>query len=208
MSTVETLGEQRVVMEPVRWSTYVALLEDASFRRGRMNYDRGVLEIMSPSKSHEQIACLIGRMIETFTEERQIEIVSVASLTVKLESLQRGFEADEAYYIRRADQVRGLEELDFTLHPAPDLLVEVDISHSSIGKLPIFAAFGVLEVWRYRDASLTVCQLKDNGYRETSQSDVLPGFPLEVIGPVLARRNEVGETQLIRSFRESLRVTG
>lgn len=207
MRTVETLGEQRVVIEPVRWSTYVALLEEASSRRGRMTYDRGVLEIMSPSKSHEQIGCLIGRMIETFTEERQIEIVSVASLTVKLESLQRGFEADEAYYIRRADQVRSLEELDFDEHPAPDLVVEVDISHSSIGKLSLFAAFGVLEVWRYCDESLTVYQLKDDGYRETSQSDMLPGFPLEVIGSVLARRTEVGETQLIRSFRESLGTT-
>lgn len=207
MSSLETVGEQRVVIEPVRWSTYVALLEDANSRRGRMTYDRGVLEIMSPSKSHEQIGCLIGRMIETFTEERQIEIVSVASLTVKLESLQRGFEADEAYYIRRADEVRSLEELDFAIHPAPDLVVEVDISRSSMGKFSIFAAFGVFEVWRYRDESLKVYQLHDEGYREASQSDMLSGFPLTMIGRVLAQRTEVGETQLIRSFRESLRTT-
>lgn len=206
MSSVAMLGEQRVVIEPVRWSTYVALLEDADSRRGRMTYDQGVLEIMSPSKSHEQIGCLIGRMIEVFTEERQIEIVSVASVTVKLESLQRGFEADEAYYIRRADEVRSLQELDFTVHPAPDLVVEVDISRSSMGKLPIWAAFGVLEVWRYRGESLAVYQLRGDGYRDTSESRMLPGFPLEMIGSVIDRRAEVGETQLIRSFRESLRA--
>lgn len=206
MSSVETLGEQRVVIEPVRWCTYVALLEDANSRRGRMTYDQGVLEIMSPSKSHEQIGRLIGRMIEAFTEERRIEIVSVASVTVKLESLQRGFEADEAYYIRRADQVRSLQELDFTVHPAPDLVVEVDISRSSMSKLPVWAAFGVLEVWRYQGDSLTVCQLRGDGYRETSESSMLPGFPLELIGSVVDRRTEVSETQLIRSFRESVRA--
>jgi len=208
MSSVAMFGEQRVVIEPVRWSTYVALVEDADSRRGRMTYDQGVLEIMSPSKSHEQIGRLIGRMIEAFTEERRIEIVSVASVTVKLESLQRGFAADEAYYIQRAGQVRSLQELDFTVHPAPDLVVEVDISRSSMSKLLLWAAFGVLEVWRYRGESLTVYQLRGDGYRETSESSMLPGFPLEMIGPVIARRTEVGETQLIRSFRESLRATG
>lgn len=205
MSTVGATGEPRVVMEPVRWSTYLALLEDAGRRRGRMTYDRGVLEIMSPSKSHEQIGCLIGRMVEAYTEERQIEVVSVGSVTVKLEPLQRGFEADEAYYIQHADPVRGLEELDFTVDPVPDLVIEVDISRSSIDKLSVFAAFHVPEVWQYRGDSLSIHRLQGAGYIETSESRVLPGFPLDQMASLVARRHEVGETQLARSFRESIR---
>jgi Uma2 family endonuclease len=108
-------------------------------------------------------------------------------------------------HIQHADQVRGLEELDFAVDPAPDLVIEVDISRSSIGKLPVFAAFQVAEVWQYRGASLTIHQLQGEDYAETSQSGVLPGFPIDEVSPLLARRAEVGETQLIRSFRDSLR---
>jgi Uma2 family endonuclease len=207
MSTVGALGEQRVVIESVRWSTFIALLEDAGTCRGRMTYDQGRLEIMSPSKSHEQIGCLIGRMIEVFTEERQIEIVSVASLTVKSEPMKRAFEADEAYYIQRAVRVRGLDELDFTVDPAPDLVIEVDLSRSSIGKFPVFAAFQVPEVWLYRGDTLTLHCLHGDHYVETLQSAVLPGFPVAQIPLLVAQRTTVGETQLIRTFRESVQAT-
>ena len=205
MSTTTILGEQRVVIDNVRWSTYIALLEDAGNRHGRMTYDQGVLEIMSPSKSHENVGCLIGRMVETFTEELRIEIVSVASTTVKLELLQRGFEADEAYYIAGADQVRGKEGLDFAIDPAPDLVIEIDMSRSSIGKLPVYAAFQVPEVWQYRGDTLHIYELQRDEYHEASESRVLPRFPFAQLAQVLQQRSQVGETELIRLFRSWVR---
>ena len=156
-------------------------------RRGRMTYDQGVLEIMSPSMSHENLGRLIGRMVEAFTEERGIEIVSVASMTVKLEALQRGFEADEAYYIARSDQVRGKEELDFAIDPAPDLVIEIDISRSSLNKLPVFAAFRIPEYWQYRGDTLRVYCLEGREYREVTESCVLRQFPLDEMRRVLAQ---------------------
>lgn len=204
MSTAAPARDQCVVIDGVRWSTYLALVEDGVDRRGRLTYDRGVLEIVSPSMGHEQIACLIGRLIEVFTEDRGIEIVSVASMTVKLEALQSGFEADEAYYIQRADAVRGRDELDFTVDPAPDLVIEVDVSRSSLSKLSLCAAFRVPEVWHYWGEALTVHVLQGDAYAPATQSRVLPGFPVDELTRVVARRANVGETQLVRAFRASL----
>lgn len=33
--------------------------------------------------------------------------------------------------------------------PPPDLVLEIDITSSSLDKRPIYAAFGVSELWRY-----------------------------------------------------------
>ena len=132
MSTVSHPAEQRVVIDGVRWSTYVSLLEDGENQRGRMTFDQGVLEIMSPGRVHENVGRLLGRMVEAFTEELEIEVVSVASTTFKREDMKRGFEADEAYYIRNAAAVAGKGELDLTIDPPPDLVIEVDMSRSSM----------------------------------------------------------------------------
>ena len=126
LSTITYPAEQRVVVDNVRWSTYVALLEDTHSRRGRITYDHGVLEIMSPSKLHEKVGRLLGRMVEAFTEELQIEIESTASTTIKHEAVKRGFEADESYYIQNADAVRGKDDIDPAVDPPPDLVIEID----------------------------------------------------------------------------------
>src|SRR5689334_8775698 len=57
-------AEQRVVLDKVSWSTFVTLLSEADNRRGRMTYDQGVLEIMSPSMRHENAKKLLGRLLE------------------------------------------------------------------------------------------------------------------------------------------------
>ena len=93
MSTVPASSEQRVVLRSVSWQTYVALAEESASGSGRMTYDRGVLEIMSPGMPHEIAKRLIGRMIETFTLHHGIEIRSSSATTFKRLELQRGFEA-------------------------------------------------------------------------------------------------------------------
>jgi Uma2 family endonuclease len=205
ISLTPQLSEQRVVIENVRWSTYLALLEDAGNRHGRMTYDQGLLEIMAPSKSHEHVGRLIGRLIEAFTEEGQIEIVSVASMTIKREALLRGFEADEAYYIQNANEIRGKAELDFNVDPAPDLVLEIDTSRQSSGKMPIYAAFQVPEVWQFQQDSLHVFCLHGNQYQQHPASLVLPQFPLDQLERVVRQRHTVGETEQIRAFRNWIR---
>ena len=43
-----------------------------------------------------------------------------------------------------------------TVDPPPDLVIEVDITRSSLDKLSIYAALRVPEVWRYTDGEVEI----------------------------------------------------
>ncbi len=204
MSTIPVSSEQRVVLRSVSWDTYLALSKEAGPGSGRMTYDQGVLEIMSPGMPHEIAKRLIGRMIETFTLCREIEIRSSSSTTFLMSGLQRGFEADESYYIQHASELRGIREIDLTIRPPPDLVIEVDISKSSIAKKGLFAAMKIPEVWRYDGTTLWMGRLYHDGYLDLAESWVLPEFPRELASKLLARQIEESETALIRTFLDSL----
>ena len=98
MSTVNIDAEQRTLMTNIRWETFVELSEQREGSVPRMTYDRGDLELMNPRRQHEELGCFIGRLVETFTEVRDIDIRSVASTTFRRSDLSRAFEADESYY--------------------------------------------------------------------------------------------------------------
>lgn len=204
MSTISTLAEHRVILDGVSWQTYSALVDESEHASGRMTYDQGTLEIMSPMMPHESGKCLIGRMIEMFTFLRGIDIRSSASTTFRRTDLKRGFEADESYYIQFAEHIRSKREIDLSIDPPPDLVVEVEMTRSAIDKLRLFASMGIPEVWRYDGKTLRIECLHEDRYIETKFSRVLPDFPAELAGELLAQRFETSETELIRQFAASV----
>ena len=147
----------RVLLQNISWQMYQSLLKDFEQQpRMRLTYDRGLLEIMMPLAPRETYKKLLGRLIETLTEELEIEIRSLGSLTCDREVLARGLEPDQCYYIQNEATVRNCERIDLTQDPPPDLAIEVDITSSSIDQLAIYAALGVPEVWRYDGQLLTM----------------------------------------------------
>jgi Uma2 family endonuclease len=197
-------AETRTVLDNVRWETFLELADGRSGSVPRMTYDRGVLELMTPRRQHEQLGCLIGRMVETFSEVRGIEILSCASTTFKRMDLDRAFEPDESYYIAHADEIRPKDEVDLLLDPPPDLVIEVEITSSAIAKLKLFAAMGVPEVWRHDGTRLTMLARSGDGYEPIASSIGLPGLTAATIDAFVARRFEMGETALIREFRAAV----
>jgi Uma2 family endonuclease len=155
---------------------------------------------------HESLANLIGRMIETWSLEVNLEILSAKSTTLLRPDLEKGVEADECYYIGSADAVRGLNDIDLTIHPPPDLVIEIDISRSSRIKLPLYAALGVPEVWRYDGETIQVLASDEGRLVAVTDSRVLPGFPLQEANRLVALRSSLGETALIQSFRDFVRA--
>ena len=207
MSVVERVfsePETRMDLKGVEWGTYVALSDQRRGSVPRMTYDNGVLEMMAPKREHENIGCLIGRLVETYSEVKNIEIISVASVTVKRSDLSKAFEADESYYVHNAGRLLSKRELDFSTDPAPDLVVEVEMTSSAINKLQLFAAMGVLEVWRHDGHRLQMYELCDGVYRQITSSLQLPGLDATQVNEVLSQRNTTGETKLIQSFRLSV----
>jgi Uma2 family endonuclease len=147
----------RVLLQNISWQMYQSLLKDFEQQpRMRLTYDRGLLEIMMPLAPRETYKKLLGRLIETLTEELEIEIRSLGSLTCDREDLARGLEPDQCYYIQNEATVRNCERIDLTQDPLPDLAIEVDITSSSIDQLAIYAALGVPEVCRYDGQLLTM----------------------------------------------------
>jgi Uma2 family endonuclease len=196
--------ETRMVLENVAWETYVELADQRRGSIPRMTYDNGVLEMMSPKRDHENMACLIGRIVETFSELKDIEIISVASVTVKRSDLAKAFEADESYYVTHAAQLLGKKELDFAVDPPPDLVIEVELTSSAIKKMQLFAAMHVLEVWRHDGESLQMHRWLDGAYQQIESSVQLPGLTAQQINETLALRDTIGETKLIQGFRKSI----
>lgn len=196
--------ETRMVLENVAWETYVALADQRRGSVPRMTYDNGVLELMSPKREHENIGCLVGRMVETYSEVKNIEIISVASVTVKRSDLSKAFEADESYYITNALPLLPKKELNFEVDPPPDLVIEVEITSSAIKKMQLFAEMHVLEVWRHDGRSLEMFRWVNDTYQKIETSWQLPGLTAQRINETLALRGTLGETRLIQEFRKSI----
>jgi len=197
---------QHVVLRDVSWETYERLLRDLDGQHLRLTYDRGTLEIMSPSVEHANIGKLIARMVEALTFERNIPLVGLSNATWRSQPLDRGLEAAECYYLRHAHWAAGRSKIDLSTDPPPELAIEVDISSSSLDKQAIYAALGVRELWRYENDLLTILLLDGTRYRIAEQSECLPLLTPEVVRRfVHLRVTGATDTDITRAFVDWLR---
>ncbi len=80
------------------------------------------------------------------------------------------------------------EEWDPRHDPAPDVLLEVDISRSSMRKREMFAQFGVGELWRHDGERMTMAVLDAGTYRPAPASRALPPLTADGLTELLAAR--------------------
>jgi Uma2 family endonuclease len=207
MSTVErSHAEQRFLLRGISWQTYQELRDVGENEHVRMTYRGGELEMMSPSKTHEQYASLIDLVIHAWAWDRGIDIQSCRTVTFSREDLQRGLEPDNCYYVANEPLVRNHPELDLTNDPPPDLAVEIDLGGSNRDKLSLYAAFGVPEVWWFDGRVLQVFVLAADGqYQQQTTSPTFPALSTAEIERVLAKLGTASETALVKSFRDWVR---
>lgn len=198
--------QSRFLLHGVPWDAYVLLRDAPENYHVRMTFDRGKMEIMSPTRRHERISKLIGRLIEAWADHHDIPIEGCQTMTIRREDLERCLEPDQCYYIENEAAVRADVELDFAKDPPPDLALEVDVSPSDIGKPSLYAALGVPELWRYEDGKLSVNRLSAEGtYVPALESRSLPGFPLEEAERIVHQLGTASHTALVKSFRQRIR---
>jgi Uma2 family endonuclease len=202
MRTVLTLPEQRVVLHNVSWQTYERLLaEHNECRSPRFTFDHGELEIVTLSAEHERYDLRIVTLVQIIADEMNLEVEGLGSNTFKRQELERGFEPDSCFYVQNFERVKGKDRIDLAVDPPPDLVVEVDITSPSISKLPMFAEFGVPEVWRFDGERLSMLRLRDGSYEEVAASEVFPGVSAQVVSQLLERGKPLGGTSWLRLAR-------
>ena len=206
MPTVLSPPEQRIVLDNIPWDVYERLLAAHRDRSvPRFTYDRGRLEIMRPSAEHEELKHMVALFVEVLAEEMGLNVRGFGSTTFRREDLQRGFEPDECFYVQNAVRIRGKPELDLTLDPPPDVVIEIDLTSPSLVKFPIFAQLGVPEVWRYDGRRWQIFGLAGAEYSPQTQSLALPGLTADAMTSLLDESLTLERLAWLRQVRAWVR---
>jgi Uma2 family endonuclease len=192
-------------MENASWELYEKLLHDIGERPVRINYDQGRLEMMSPLPEHERPKKIIGRLIEALSFDLGIEVASLGSTTFRRRDKAKGLEPDECYYFKEEKRMRGRKRLNLKKDPPPELVVEVDITHRSVEREPIYAGLGVPEIWRWSAMKLTCLELIGEEYQPREPSRVFPFLAPADLTRFVRMLGRSGENAIVRKSREWIR---
>ena len=178
-----------LIFEDAPWELYEAFLKSYDEAPSRISYDRGKMEVvMMLSAEHEGYRAFLGAMLECIFAARRTRVARRGSTTLKQQELARGLEADHCYWIANAAAVRGVRRIDLTIHPPPDLVIEVDVTHSAVDRESIYTALGVPEMWQYaRQTGLTAWANKNGRWDRIDASVSIPGLPVNELNPFLTR---------------------
>jgi Uma2 family endonuclease len=201
-SLVTIPSSQRLVLDNVSWQTYLRLLRAFDDRHLRITYTQGTLEIMTLSPEHERFKHLLGYLIGVLVEELGWNMAGFGSMTFKRSEHRSGLEPDECYWIQSEHLVRSKDTIDLRRDPPPDLVIEIDVTHSSLDRLSIYTVLGVPEIWRFNGQELFFHLLSnERQYMETAYSRAFPFLAAAEVERFLKMRFAYSETELIRRFR-------
>lgn len=200
------LAEKRVTLHNISWDAYEQILDALGDNRAaRLTYYQGMLEIMTPLEEHESANSLVGQLIELLAEELNFNLKSMGSTTLKIPILQSSPEPDKCYYIQNELLVRG-KIVDLSVDPPPDLILEVDITHTDINKKQMYQDMKVPEFWRYNGTKLTIYLLEKGEYQESDISATFSLLTKSMVYEFLAQCKTQGETQTKRAFRKKIQT--
>ncbi|MEL6401514.1 MAG: Uma2 family endonuclease [Cyanobacteria bacterium J06626_4] len=206
----QPVGEKRIVFYSLDWHRYQTLRmtlsrdSEAGSRENRslrFTYLQGILEVTMPLEIHEFSARLIEKFIWILVVEFGLKIKTMGSTTLSREILDRSAEPDNAYYIQHQAVVAG-RDVDLDRDPPPDLVVEVDITHTDIDKLALYAAMKVPEFWRYNGELWCIYTLQGQAYKAAEVSPTFPQVPKTKLYEFLAtaRQDEVEAELALRQW--------
>jgi Uma2 family endonuclease len=191
----------------VSWETYERLLAENRERSGiRFTYNEGELEIIVPSLEHEMLSSQIETLVELLADEMELDFVRTRATTFRRKDLEKGFEPDSSFYVHDVQRVRGKKRLDLRKDPPPDLVIEIDVTNSSMNKFPIYLALGVPEVWHYSDEGLTMFHLKRTKYVQQLYSSIFPKVAASRLTEFIRSSQELERPVWMKNVREWIRA--
>ena len=191
-----------LLLSHVPWGEFESVAHALGDRRDvRLSYQRGRLEITMPSPEHEEYVDLIQDLTRLLVRELGLRMESRGTALLKRALRETGAQPDGCFYIQHAAQIIGKRQLDLTLDPPPDIVVEVDLSTDSRGKFSIYATLGVPELWRYDGLSFEMYHLTEAGYVESPTSLAFPFLTAAVLTDLLEQSKEVGQDAALDEFK-------
>ena len=171
--------------------------------------------VAAPWLSHETRAAAVGELfcqIGFALADAESPIEVQASRATRVLSADGAFEPDEGLFIG-ASKIDAAERIDGWLdvrkkHPVPDLVVEIDRSTDSSGKLAPYFRMGVREAWtwsrRSGTAIWTAVPEAPEGFRRATASVVLPGVTQSALERLLDARSRADRRYHLRRLASTV----
>ena len=189
--------DQRVILCGMPWHTFEAMLALRGDASGvRMYYLDGEIELVSPTRMHEDRKKTFARLLELWALEAEVDLNGLGSWTLKREMKDAGAEPDECYILGSPDA-----------RDVPDIAIEVEWSRKTgLPKEEIYLRLGVRELWTLKaDGSLLVRVTENGQWVTTTQSRLLPQLDLTWLVQFL---DVTPQSAAVRSLRDALRNAG
>jgi Uma2 family endonuclease len=199
--------DSTVIFHKLTWNDYLNLSDQVGENhRLRLSFNKGTLKVMSLSPTHEKYVDFIKALVVHIRLRLRLNILFFGSATLRKQKAQKGNEPDACFYVQNASAIGHRIELDFTVDPPPDVVVEVDIHNDSTGNDLIYAALGVPEIWRYDGHVMHVLYLHGETYEAAAASRALPMLTAAILTEYLERLRRDGEFAAILAFDEWLQT--
>ncbi len=164
--------DQTLSLAGMTWSDFEKFIAE-EYSGYRVNYFKGVITIVSPSKNHERIAEVIGDLVKAYCRKHNLLDFSLGSTTLKHPPLV-GKEPDVSFAFNIDKDI-------------PDLAIEVIFSSGGITDLDKYKILGVKEVWLWENNKITFYQLQGNCYQEIATSNCLCNLDSLTLGSFINR---------------------
>jgi len=191
--------EERPIVTGIAWEQYEALLKGLGDSLAyRVAYLDGVLEIVSPSRRHENAKTRTGDLLLIYFVETDTEYFPMSSTTLRKPENNAGGEPDESYCI-------GTDK-EF-----PDLVIEVVVTSGDINRLDMFRRLAVPEVWFWQNERFKLYHLREEnttqftetfGYEPIARNELLPSLDIDLLTDCIRNPNPLGAA---KQFRQRLR---
>ena len=202
-SPVKTDVVQQVILHNISWETYEKILaEHDEVSNPHFAFCDGELEIMVLGYQHETLKTKLSELATEIARVLEIDYETAGSTTFRREKKQKGFEGDASYYFKNSDLVRTKKVIDLNIDPPPELVIEIDVTHGSLPKFPIFSALGIEEVWRFDAETVIFYRLENEEYKQVAESVCLVGVKSETVTELLFAAEEMKHSEWLKLVHE------
>jgi Uma2 family endonuclease len=197
-ATLESGKPQHFLLYEADWKQYDHLRRslDERGQRAFITFDGYRIELMSPSWEHDRASELLGQVVRGLARARQVEYVSGGSTTFRRRDLKKGLEPDRCFWIQNQAKLHGAKQIDLSVHPPPDLVIEVEITRRLLDRKEIYARLKVPEIWLYNGKTFRILLLNSDGaYAPAQDSEAFPDSRFAGIERLLQRAVTMGELE-------------